>query len=371
MMPLDFAQRDEHFSCYNLFSNNLGSTMLFAYRGAFQESLTEEILGISENTIAGYENLPKVNRKVSFLLVECLQNVLKHSDQATEEERNAAPLFSFRSIQDSFYINSVNRIKKDEQASLENSLSKLNALDRDALKDLYKNLLQKNELSNKGGAGLGLIQIARKSGQPLRFEFREAEGENCLFHNQVCFHRGDDRHENDYTDAVGDLYQSMQDKHTLLFYKGDFSQQAILPLLSIVESNVDEEVKHTKSRRVGHVVVEMLQNISRYASHDLAMREGVIVIGKNGDDWFIETGNKVRNEDLPSLEEKMEELLSKDEAGLKALHKERFRNSIHLKDRHSTGLGLIEIAKTCRNRMAYRFDKVDTGESFFSLSVIV
>ena len=371
MMPLDFAQRDEHFSCYNLFSKNLESTMLFAYRGAYQESLTEEILGISENTIAGYEQLPKVNRKVSFLLVECLQNVLKHSDQTSPEERNVEPLFSFRSIRDSFYINSVNRIKEDERESLEAALSKLNSLDRNELKSLYTELLQNNELSHKGGAGLGLIQIARKSGQPLSFGFKDTEGEYCLFHNQVCFHRGANRHESDYTDSVGSLYDSMQDKHTLLFYKGDFSQQAILPLLSIVESNVNDTVKNNKSRRVGHVVVEMLQNISRYASNDLAMREGVIVIGKNGDDWFIETGNKIHNDDLPALQSKLDEILSKDETGLKELHKERFKNSIHLKDRQSTGLGLIEIAKTCHNRMAYRFDQIDTGESFFSLSVIV
>lgn len=345
--------------------------MLFAYRGAFQESLTEEILGISENTISGYEQLPKVNRKVSFLLVECLQNVLKHSDQSAPEERNVDPLFSFRSIRDSFYINSVNRIRMEEKDDLEQSLSKLNSLDRDELKSLYTEFLQRNELSHKGGAGLGLIQIARKSGQPLRFDFREAEGDFALFHNQVCFHRGENRHESDYTDAVGTLFDSMQDKHTLLFYKGDFSQQAILPLLSIVESNVGESFKHKKSRRVGHVVVEMLQNISRYASNDLSMREGVIVIGRQGNDWFIETGNKIRTEDLPALQSKLDDILSKDELGLKKLHKERFKNSIHLKDRQSTGLGLIEIAKTCRNRMSYRFDPIDTGESFFSLSVIV
>jgi hypothetical protein len=41
----------------------------------------------------------------------------------------------------------------------------------DELKDLYKEVLNRDERSGKGGGGLGMIDIARKTGKKLNFDF--------------------------------------------------------------------------------------------------------------------------------------------------------------------------------------------------------
>ncbi len=48
-------------------------------------------------------------------------------------------------------------------------MEQINNLDKDGLKDLYKEIIKNTTISEKGGAGLGFVDMARKSGQPLEY----------------------------------------------------------------------------------------------------------------------------------------------------------------------------------------------------------
>lgn len=371
MSAREVAKHGKQFSCFSLFMQHRDASMVFSYKGAFHEGLTEKIIGISENSIEGNDNPTMVNRRVSFLIVECFQNILKHGEQGDETGGEDEGIFSFRTVDDSFFINSVNLIKEKDRAQLEESFSILNGLGKDELKQLYKQQLESASLSEKGGAGLGLIQLARKSGQPIRYKFTPKSEENLLFHNQVCFNKNKEKEETDLTESVSNLYDKMISLNTLLFYKGDFSQKAILPLLSIVESNLDSAVSTPKAKRVGHVLVEMLQNITRYSQNEGKLREGIIVIRKVSEGWYLETGNIVDEEDLIGLRSKLDEIIACNDEELKALYTQRFKESIHLTDKYSTGLGLLEIARSSSHKINYRFDPYSPNQTFFSFSAIV
>ena len=56
----------------------------------------------------------------------------------------------------------------------------LNAMDELELKQAYKKTLREGSFSDKGGAGLGLIEIARKSTEKLRYDFDDT-GEGRYF----------------------------------------------------------------------------------------------------------------------------------------------------------------------------------------------
>ncbi|MEQ1734263.1 MAG: DUF6272 family protein, partial [Bacteroidia bacterium] len=50
-------------------------------------------------------------------------------------------------------------------------LDKINAMDKEQLKEFYKEVLAEGGFSEKGGGGLGMIDIARKSGHKLDYTF--------------------------------------------------------------------------------------------------------------------------------------------------------------------------------------------------------
>lgn len=54
---------------------------------------------------------------------------------------------------------------------LKNKLDRVNSLDKEGLKDLYKNTILSGNVSPKGGAGLGIINIAKVSENKINYTF--------------------------------------------------------------------------------------------------------------------------------------------------------------------------------------------------------
>jgi hypothetical protein len=76
---------------------------------------------------------------------------------------------------------SGNPIRKSNVKGLDDKLQHINSLDKDGLKDLYKEIIKNTTISEKGGAGLGFVDMARKSGGKLEFEFPEMSADYCFF----------------------------------------------------------------------------------------------------------------------------------------------------------------------------------------------
>jgi hypothetical protein len=76
---------------------------------------------------------------------------------------------------------SGNPVQKTNVPKLQKSLDHINGLDKDGLKELYKEIIKNTTISDKGGAGLGFVDMARKSGGKLEFEFPEMNSDYCFF----------------------------------------------------------------------------------------------------------------------------------------------------------------------------------------------
>jgi hypothetical protein len=117
----------------------------------------------------------KVRKKVYNIMVECLQNLFHHSDDvpkdliATLGERYG--MIVIKNMENDFKITVGNFTSVDNVRFLTEKVEKINSLTGDELKDMYKFILNYQKLSSKGGGGLGLIDIARKSDKKLEYRF--------------------------------------------------------------------------------------------------------------------------------------------------------------------------------------------------------
>ena len=50
-------------------------------------------------------------------------------------------------------------------------LDEINNLEANEIRNVYRQMLSMSEFSNKGGAGLGLIEMAKKTGNKLDYDF--------------------------------------------------------------------------------------------------------------------------------------------------------------------------------------------------------
>ena len=68
---------------------------------------------------------------------------------------------------------------------LKDKIDKINSLSKDELKDMYKFILNHQKLSAKGGGGLGLVDIARKTGNKMEYKFENLNDEYYFFNLDV------------------------------------------------------------------------------------------------------------------------------------------------------------------------------------------
>ena len=163
---------------YDLHHTMMSQKLILVYQGDFTQESTKSILAMAERNLDSSGEESSIKRKVFNVMVEALQNIVKHSDELVDGEiRSHAAIFLIGKEADRYRIMSGNPIRKANIAGLKDKLDRINALDKDGLKDLYKEIIKNTTISDKGGAGLGFVDMARKSGEKLEFEFPELSAE--------------------------------------------------------------------------------------------------------------------------------------------------------------------------------------------------
>jgi len=172
---------------YDLYKKMESNNVLLSFKGAITSELLTSILQIVETRMEELQDSPKERKKVFNVLVEILQNLYHHIDDfevdGTAEEINniKSSIFMISRMPDSYDIITGNYLLAENVTKLKSRIDHVNSLDKVALKMFYKETLNNGEISEKGGGGLGFIDIARKSGQKLEYNFMEIDKKYAFF----------------------------------------------------------------------------------------------------------------------------------------------------------------------------------------------
>jgi hypothetical protein len=167
---------------YDLHRTMMSQKLILVYQGDFTQETTKSILAMAERNIDSSGEESSIKRKVFNVMVESLQNIVKHSDELVDgETRSHAAIFLIGREATRYTIMSGNPIRKSNIPALKEKLELINGLDKDGLKDLYKEIIKNTTISDKGGAGLGFVDMARKSGEKIEFVFPEMSHDYCFF----------------------------------------------------------------------------------------------------------------------------------------------------------------------------------------------
>jgi hypothetical protein len=159
-----------------------GNIML-SFKGEVTSDLLTSILQIMESKMETLEEPPKIKKKVYNILVECLQNLYHHLDDDDFKTRinEKSALFMIRKVEGEYSIMTGNFIATENVDMMKSRLDRINEMDKDELKVYYKEVLSNGEMSAKGGGGLGMIDIARKSGKKLEYNFAPIDDSYSFF----------------------------------------------------------------------------------------------------------------------------------------------------------------------------------------------
>ncbi len=163
---------------FNLYKTMKSDKIICAYHGNFNYDVVNGLLKTAKINLSHPENNRTSAKKTYNILVECLENIHKHSEHG-EENTNEA-IFLLTQPIDGFSIAIGNLIPIEEKEKLVKNIDELNDMTRDELKAHYRTIIENGQISDRGGAGLGMTDIALKSRSKLNYTFNDYS-ENELF----------------------------------------------------------------------------------------------------------------------------------------------------------------------------------------------
>jgi hypothetical protein len=178
------AEFFEHHFTKNVDAVNKTGELILAYDGVLNSETISKLETEIESKILD-KNLPKiVIKKVFFICIESLQNMFIHG---YKDDSGAKHNFFILYLTDkAVKMIGANLIHNPAIPKLQTHITKINSFHDPAdLKTYYLEHLENNELSEKGGAGLGFITIGMKSGNKLRTEFETINDDRSLFLMEV------------------------------------------------------------------------------------------------------------------------------------------------------------------------------------------
>lgn len=161
---------------YDLYNRMESDKVLLSFKGDVTSDLTASVLHIIEQRLIDMQESPKLRKKVYNVMVECLQNLYHHIDAAfdnnAKDPNKKTAIFMIGLNSRGYSITTGNYIETARVGSFSERLDRINSLSPEELKQFYKEVLSSDERSEKGGGGLGMIDIARKTGKKLNYDFK-------------------------------------------------------------------------------------------------------------------------------------------------------------------------------------------------------
>lgn len=144
------------------------------YEGEITQPLTKFFAASTEKEMECNKEDLSIIMKVYHITIECMQNILKHSKNAPERPEGsiARGICIFNKFENNYTITTGNHISKENSVKVCAMLDAINSFSKDELKARYLDQLKNGKLSETN-AGLGFLDIAKKTGNKLCYHIEE------------------------------------------------------------------------------------------------------------------------------------------------------------------------------------------------------
>ncbi len=351
--------------------------LMFVYRGLVTSSNSVPLLMLIEREMENAEYGLVGRKRLFMFVVESLQNVSKHSDH---QELTEMSLVVYSKADGGYTVTTGNVISSDQVEDLKKRLEEINSLKPEEIRTVYRQMLGNSALSSKGGAGLGLIEMAKKTGNKLDYDFLELNKKSSYFIlsktvNSEGIGIHDRENEKPFNSKkISTLERMMAKNNMYLIWSGHLSPDVGKEVIAFTEKKLSEEdIEQTLRKRVFAILVEMIENVAKYSpGREDEEKYGmpVAILRYKHGRYYLSTGNLIQNSKIDILKGKMDVINDLDNGDLK----EHFRKSLsgQTDEVESTGnMGLIDMAWKSGNKLHYQLHQINNIYSYFTITTRV
>jgi hypothetical protein len=353
----------------------------YIYRGKFTKNITANLLALTETNLEKATDTQKLKKKIYFVMVECLQNITKHQDKIKDTLGEESAILVIQKKEKKYFITTGNIIENSHIHKLSDQLEKVNSLTADELKVYYQEMLINGEISSKGGAGLGLIAMARKTGTKLSYDFQHVNEKISYFYLKTEIHLEISK-ENSLADnetkfsfdKIKKIHEILIKEDILLNFNGTFDRDNLINLLPIIDAQMQGSIDFKK--RVFKIMFEMLHNIVNYSEdynsekRRVGENQGIFLLSKKGGTFFFTAGNYLHYSKVAVLRDKINFVNKLDGEELLDFYK-KVSLFFEKEEIKKPDLSIIEMRLKSGNVLNYKFTQVSANYSFFTIQASI
>jgi hypothetical protein len=162
--------------------------IIFAYSGYVTETVLSGVGEAIKKKLALDDADTKTLRSVFAVFVEQMQNMIRYSAEKVPNSAAELPLIEMRygvltigRQGDDYVVHAGNLVARSDVEPLRERLSKIRSMNKEELRALHKERLRAGPEEGSKGAGLGLMEIARRASKPIEFDFTDVDDKHAFF----------------------------------------------------------------------------------------------------------------------------------------------------------------------------------------------
>ncbi len=179
-------------------------------------------------------------------------------------------------------------------------------------------------------------------------------------------------------EEVHQFYRQLQEKGIIFSFSGPISQSLLEGIGQTLKQKMSlEETSTNIIQKVFSIFVELMQNIINYSAQRVTSEEaeqeisyGVLIVGKEGQHFYIISGNYIQEEQEAALRDKLTRIRSMDKTELKQFYKQQRRMQVEDASK-GAGLGFIEMARKASQPIEFNIARMGDSCSFFVMKAII
>jgi hypothetical protein len=168
---------EEEFSNYKFYDGFKTNRISLAFQGMISQDLLS-LIGLSLRRRNDNEMIAK---RLFGLVIELAQNIYHYSTEKAYSEKDkkevGVGIIAIGETDEHYLVCSGNRMDSRKIKPITERCDYINNLDEEGLKVYYKDQRRNPSIEGSKGAGLGLIEMVRKSGNKLTYVINDADKE--------------------------------------------------------------------------------------------------------------------------------------------------------------------------------------------------
>jgi len=349
----------------------------YIYRGEIDSKIVANTLDLAKINLKKTVDTIPFRHKIYFIMGEGLQNITKHQDHPEAESLYKNNLIYISKKGNKYNITTANIIANNNIDFLKEKLDKINELKIEELRILSRKIRSNTVLDENSNANIGLVEIAKRSGSKLLYEFKKINDKYSYFYlsieiNIKIFKKPEELINRDisYIKFLIKFHNFLNEIDTKIIFKGDFSQDNILSLLKMLKHQIPES---SISIKLNNLMIEMLQNIEKHGYNiipNTSWKPGFFMINYHNKAFYLTSANYIGNKNIEALSKQILELNQMDKNSLATLYKKRLLEIDSITTKKS-GLGFIDMRRRSNNPFNFKFLSVNNKISLFIFQIII